>query len=73
MLGLVALGFMWVRMAKVAADKLPHAAGEDAAFYRSKRITAAFFVERILPQAGALLYVIKAGKASMMALEECAF
>jgi len=57
----------------VAGDKLPHAAGEDAAFYRSKRITAAFFVERILPQAGALLYVIKAGKASMMALEECAF
>jgi alkylation response protein AidB-like acyl-CoA dehydrogenase len=73
MLGLVALGFMWVRMAKVAADKLPHAAGEDAAFYRSKRVTAAFFVERILPQAGALLHVIKAGKASMMALDESAF
>src|SRR3984893_988186 len=32
MLGLVALGYMWVRMAKVAADKLPGAAGEDAAF-----------------------------------------
>jgi alkylation response protein AidB-like acyl-CoA dehydrogenase len=73
MLGLVALGFMWVRMAKVAADKLPHAAGEDAAFYRAKRGTAAFFIERILPQAGALLYAIKAGKASMMALEESAF
>jgi alkylation response protein AidB-like acyl-CoA dehydrogenase len=73
MLGLVALGFMWVRMSKVAADKLPAANGEDAAFYRAKRITAAFYIDRILPQAGALLYAIKAGKASMMALDESAF
>jgi len=73
MLGLVALGFMWVRMAKVAAEKLPTATGEDAAFYTAKRKTAAFFIDRVLPQAGALLYTIKAGKASMMALEDAAF
>jgi alkylation response protein AidB-like acyl-CoA dehydrogenase len=73
MLGLVALGYMWVRMAKVAADKLPGAVGEDAAFYQAKRSTAAFYVDRILPQVGALLYAIKSGKASMMALEEAAF
>ncbi len=73
MLGLVALGYMWVRMAKVAADKLPGAAGDDAAFYQAKRTTAAFYVDRILPQVGALLYAIKSGKASMMALEEAAF
>jgi alkylation response protein AidB-like acyl-CoA dehydrogenase len=70
--GLVALGFMWVRMAKVAADKLAPG-GEDAAFYRAKLTTATFFIERILPQAGGLLYAIKAGKSSMMALEETAF
>ena len=73
MLGLVALGYMWVRMAKVAAHKLPGAVGEDAAFYQAKRTTAAFYVDRILPQVGALLYAIKSGKASMMALEEAAF
>jgi len=73
MLGLVALGYMWVRMAEVAADKLPGAVGEDAAFYQAKRTTAAFYVDRILPQVGALLYAIKSGKASMMALEEAAF
>jgi len=71
--GLVALGFMWVRMAKVAAGKLAAASGEDAAFYRAKCTTASFFIDRILPQAGALLYGIKAGKKSMMALEESAF
>jgi alkylation response protein AidB-like acyl-CoA dehydrogenase len=70
--GLVALGFMWIRMAKVAADKLA-LGGEETAFYRAKLTTATFFVERILPQAGGLLYAIKAGKTSMMALEETAF
>jgi alkylation response protein AidB-like acyl-CoA dehydrogenase len=73
MLGLVALGYMWVRMAKVAAEKLPGAAGEDAAFYQAKRTTAAFYIDRILPQVGALWFTIKSGKASMMALEEAAF
>jgi hypothetical protein len=73
MLGLVALGFMWVRMAKVAADKLPAAQGEDAAFYRAKCTTASFYFDRILPQVGALLYAIKSGKASMMELDEAAF
>ena len=73
MFGLVALGYMWVRAAKVAADALPAATGEDAAFYSAKLATARFFIERILPQAGSLLYVIKAGKAPIMALEEAAF
>jgi hypothetical protein len=73
MLGLVALGFMWIRMAKVAAEKLPKAEGDDAAFYKAKRATASYYVDRILPQVGALLYTIKSGKASMMALDEAAF
>ncbi len=70
--GIVALGFMWVRMAKVAADKLS-AGTDDAAFYQAKRTTANFYIERILPQAGSLLYAIKAGKTSMMALDDAAF
>jgi alkylation response protein AidB-like acyl-CoA dehydrogenase len=72
MFGIVALGFMWARMAKIAADA-EAGAGEDAAFYRAKRVTAAFFIERLLPQTGGLLNAIKAGKASMMALPEEAF
>jgi hypothetical protein len=70
--GLVALGFMWVRMAKLAVDTLP-GTEQDEAFYRAKRATATFYIQRILPQVGALLCAIKAGKASMMALEETAF
>jgi hypothetical protein len=72
MFGLVALGFMWVRMAKVAADAANDTA-QNAAFYRAKRATATFYIQRILPQTGALLHAIQAGKASMTALEEAAF
>jgi alkylation response protein AidB-like acyl-CoA dehydrogenase len=70
--GLVALGFMWIRMAKVAVDAVP-GTEQDAAFYRAKRATATFYIQRILPQAGALLHAIQAGKASITALEEAAF
>ncbi len=68
--GLVALGFMWVRMARIAADK---ADGDEADFYTAKLNTARFYIERILPQAGALLFTIKAGKAAMMEMAEAAF
>ena len=72
LMGLVALGFMWAKSAKVAAAKLPDANG-DAGFYRAKLTTAQFFADRLLPQTGALWGAIKAGKASMMELEEAAF
>jgi alkylation response protein AidB-like acyl-CoA dehydrogenase len=72
MFGLVALGFMWVRMAKVAIDAVP-GTEPDAAFYRAKHATATFYIQRILPQTAALLQVIQAGKASMMALEATDF
>ena len=72
LLGLVALAFMWARMAQVAARKLPAANGE-ASFYKAKITTAQFYMERVLPQAGALLASIKAGKGAMMAMEDAAF
>ena len=47
--------------------------GEDADFYHAKGVTAAFYFDRILPQVGSLLFAIKSGKGSMMALAEAAF
>jgi alkylation response protein AidB-like acyl-CoA dehydrogenase len=70
--GLVALGYMWARAARVALEKLPHADGE-AGFYRNKLTTAQFYMERVLPQTGALYLAIKSGKASMMAFDEAEF
>ena len=70
--GLVALGFMWVRMAVIAAEKVQLGA-VDAPFYQAKLATARFYVERVLPQAGGLLFAIKAGKAPLMEMPEAAF
>lgn len=70
--GLVALGYMWVRMADVAWQKKPTANG-DAAFYDAKITTARFFMEKLLPEVAALWGSIKAGKAPMMALDEAQF
>ncbi len=70
---LVALGFMWVRMAKVAQEKLKDGDASKKEFYESKIKTARFFFERMLPEADARAKMVMAGAKSMMDLEESAF
>ncbi len=62
---LVSVGYMWVRMAKVAAEKLP-AAGDRAAFYDAKLKTARFYITKILPQVNSLNLAIMAGARPVM-------
>ncbi len=62
---LVAVGFMWLKMAKVAAAKKP-SAGERAGFYEAKLKTARFYFAKILPQANALNIAILAGSKTIM-------
>ena len=69
---LVAIGWMWARMAKLALEKVPEA-GDRAAFYDAKLKTARFFIQRMLPETGSLFIQIMAGKAPLMALEAEAF
>jgi alkylation response protein AidB-like acyl-CoA dehydrogenase len=65
MFALVAIGFMWLKMAKAAAAKL--AAGEgDAAFYGSKLKTARFYVTKILPEVEQHFRAIMAGAKPLM-------
>lgn len=71
-MGIVALGLMWLRMARVAQAKL--AAGTDeAVFYEAKLVSARYYSERFLPDAGALRRKLEAGAESMMALPADAF
>ncbi|HUY67705.1 MAG TPA: acyl-CoA dehydrogenase, partial [Alphaproteobacteria bacterium] len=62
---LVAVGYMWLRMAKVAAAKLP-AVGDKAPFYEAKLKTARFYFNKIMPQVNALNLIILAGAKSVM-------
>jgi alkylation response protein AidB-like acyl-CoA dehydrogenase len=73
LMALVAMAFMWARMAEVAKAKLAAGAGEEAAFYEAKLATARFFMTKLLPESGALLAQIMAGARPVMALEEAAF
>src|SRR3546814_8099952 len=67
LMGIVALGLMWLRMAKAAGAALADG-GEDKAFLDAKRVTARYFADRIMPEAGALRRKIEGGSEAMMAL-----
>ncbi|MEO0589619.1 MAG: acyl-CoA dehydrogenase C-terminal domain-containing protein [Pseudomonadota bacterium] len=71
-MGIVTLGFMWLKQAKVAAAAL-EGSPEDAAFYEAKLTSAAYYAERFLPDAGALRRKLEAGSDNMMKLPEEAF
>ncbi|MCB2074449.1 MAG: acyl-CoA dehydrogenase C-terminal domain-containing protein [Novosphingobium sp.] len=70
--GIVALGVMWLRMGKAAAEALA-AGASDKAFYEAKIVTARYFGERFAPDAGALRRKIETGAEAMMALPPDAF
>jgi len=72
LMGTVAVGLMWIKMAKVAAAALAGGA-EDRAFYEAKLTTARYFVERHLPDCGAFRRKIEGGADSVMALPVEAF
>jgi len=61
----VAVGYMWLRMAKVAAEKLP-TAGDRAPFYDAKLKTARFYFNKVLPQVNALNLAILSGAKPVM-------
>ncbi len=67
LMGIVALGLMWLRMATAAAAELAAGRG-DTAFLEAKLVTARYFAERILPDAGALRRKIEGGAEAVMAL-----
>ena len=71
-MGIVAVGLMWLRMASAAQAKLDAGEG-NGDFYRTKLVTARYFAERIMPDAGALRRKIEAGSEAIMAIEPAMF
>ena len=73
LMGLVGIGYCFLRASRIAHARLAEGAGDDESFYKAKIATAGFFFDRILPQATAMFLAIKSGKRSIMALDEAAF
>ena len=70
--GLVAMGYMWARIAKAAQAKKAQGNGV-AEKMDAKLVTGRFFMERMLPETGARLACIASGADAVMALPAEAF
>lgn len=66
-MGIVALGLQWLRMAAAAQAALDAGTG-NSAFYETKLTTARYFAERFMPDAGSLRRKIEAGSEAIMGL-----
>ncbi len=69
--GLTGLTYMWTLMAKAANDAI--GSGQTDPFFANKLIVGRYFLERVLPDAGARLAKLKTGSAVVMALPAEAF
>jgi alkylation response protein AidB-like acyl-CoA dehydrogenase len=72
LMGVVSLGWMWLKMARASADALAEGV-EDRAFHDAKLATAAFYAARELPLSIALRRRIEAGAESLMKIPAEAF
>ncbi len=72
LMGLVSLGWMWLKMARASEQALSER-GADRAFHESKLVTARFYAQRELPLSNGLRHKIEAGAETLMALPAEAF
>jgi hypothetical protein len=68
-MGIVVVGWMWARMAKLAQADLAVAKGNKA-FYEQKLISARYWMERMLPECAMLFERIQVGSETLMAYED---
>src|SRR3954463_640143 len=64
LMGLVSLGWMWLKLA-AAAQRALDGGAEDRAFHEAKLVLARFYTERELPIAGALRRKIESGAEAL--------
>ncbi|MFJ4962405.1 Acyl-CoA dehydrogenase [Streptomyces sp. ADI96-02] len=71
--GDVVVGYLLLKGALVAAEKLPSASAKDVAFYRGKIAAAKFFAANVLPGVSAERALAETVDNSLMELDEAAF
>ncbi|GLF96626.1 acyl-CoA dehydrogenase [Streptomyces yaizuensis] len=71
--GDVVTGYLLLRGAAVAAEKLPTASGRDVAFYQGKIAAAKFFAANVLPGVSVERTLAEGTDLALMDLDEAAF
>jgi alkylation response protein AidB-like acyl-CoA dehydrogenase len=69
MMGIVVVGWMWARMAKLSLARLA-ANPSNASFYKNKLTAAGYWMQRMIPECPMLLERIQAGADNLMAFDE---
>jgi hypothetical protein len=72
-LGDLVVGWLLLRQAAVAADKVDAASGRDKAFYEGKIAAARWFAANVLPELTSKRAIAEATDLSLMDLDEAAF
>jgi 3-(methylsulfanyl)propanoyl-CoA dehydrogenase len=70
---LVAMAYIWARMAQVAQSRLAAVADGESSFYAAKIRTARFFMTKLLPESSARFAQIMAGAAPVMEFQDADF
>lgn len=70
--GHVVLGLMWLKIAKIAAEKLD-AGTDDPTFFENKLVTGRYYMRRRMPETKFLLAELQAGAEEVMALDAANF
>ncbi|MDE2013992.1 MAG: acyl-CoA dehydrogenase C-terminal domain-containing protein, partial [Alphaproteobacteria bacterium] len=68
LMGIVTVGWMWARMAKLAQAKLD-AGDSNKPFNNGKLVSARYWMERMIPECPMLFERIQAGSENIMAFE----
>jgi alkylation response protein AidB-like acyl-CoA dehydrogenase len=72
LMGLVSLGWMWLKMA-AASNRALRDGADDKPFHEAKLVTAKFYAQRELPMSTALRKKIEAGAETLMKIPEEVF
>ncbi|MGZ4451081.1 MAG: acyl-CoA dehydrogenase, partial [Nocardioides sp.] len=72
-LGDLVVGWLLLRQAAVAVEKLPSASARDKSFYEGKVAAAKWFAANVFPELSSKLDIAKATDLSLMELDEAAF
>ena len=67
------IGWLLIRHAALAVEKLPGAEGDDVAFYKGKLASAQFFAKNVLPASALTRTLVEASTLDLMELEEDVF
>ena len=71
--GEVIIGWLLLRQADIAAERLPSAAGKELDFYTGKVAAASYFIRTVLPHITAEKKIMESETGALMDIPESAF